>query len=173
MAGTVILLVGFLLGQRLEPSILVGSSQLTLGMPEATVLAKVGVEFDLSQAGEFWRLRKKGTDLFIGTLQFKSGRLIFANKDLAVVDGRNGEQVADALFEVAQRFEAEGNTHCTLVAHFISGPNDGRRTYADAKLLEIYCSNRKVIAIQVSEGETTVSESLWDYESSRTRPKRR
>ena len=105
--------------------IAVGQTKLYLGMTKESVLTAIGEQYSLKRLDlrstpahpiEIWTYSQAGSLTALGSIQFDvNNKLSKVGKDwTSRTKSYAGDDVAQIIYDIASRFEAEGNTGCAL-----------------------------------------------------------
>lgn len=116
--------IGLSYGQSRADSMTIGSAALSLGMPKDTALSVLGEHYTLKKflpAGkpaaslEMWDFSEPKNPVPVGSVHFVDGKLTSVWRDWTFEDKTyTAAEISELTYRIAERFEADGNTQCSL-----------------------------------------------------------
>ncbi|HVB33360.1 MAG TPA: hypothetical protein VNJ52_03160 [Patescibacteria group bacterium] len=124
-------------------SVRVGRAELSLGMPQKTVLGGLGRQFHVEHArgaGDDWAVIDHGKTIAI--VSFSADKLSRVSKTWMTTGERNATALADRLYSLAGEFTAQERTACTLAA------KPYKVAEVEGRIVTLSCGNKSIQIIQ-------------------------
>jgi hypothetical protein len=128
--------------RHVEDSVSLGDIQLTLGMPQDSLLSKLEKRgYKITELGESsWNISsiEGGTFMNLAAIGFTKGKLSSVSRDWGPQDQKKGAEFAAAVIGVLAHLEGEGKTLCMISTVTSRDPN------ADADQAFLTCGHKYV-----------------------------
>jgi len=148
--------------RAVQDRIVLGSTTLTLEMPQNAVVSSIAREYDITPSSTdsaLWMIRERASRNVVGSLRFDgNGKLVYINKHWTVGSNNyTGLEVSKAIFGVVAGFEKEHRTSCVIGTQQEQSPGPVKE---DREVF--FVCGRKTLSIDIENYEGVESTEVYE-----------